>query len=124
MAASKVANRAARGCHWGDGGAGVFNVYLGGKNKNLVGGEAMSDKAGAYWKANLRLIISLLIIWFVVPFLGGIIFVDTLNEFRLGGYKLGFWVAQQGAIYLFVVLVFVYAWRANQLDARFRSEGS
>lgn len=80
----------------------------------------MSTPSQAYWRANLRLIGILLIVWFVVPFLGGIVFVDVLNEFYLGGYKLGFWVAQQGAIYLFVVLIFVYAWRMNKLDEQFR----
>ena len=73
----------------------------------------------AYWLANLKLILCMLCVWFSVPFLGGIIFVDQLNEFRLGGYKLGFWIAQQGAIYVFVLLVFVYAWRANVLDKKY-----
>ena len=79
----------------------------------------MSDKSRAYWRANLRLILILLVIWFVVPFLGGIVFVEALNEFRLGGYKLGFWIAQQGSIYLFVVLIFVYARQMNKLDDKF-----
>lgn len=83
----------------------------------------MQHHQRAYWRANVRLILSLLAVWFIVPFFGGIIFVDALNEYRLGGYKLGFWVAQQGAVYLFVVLVFVYAWRANKLDERFGSGG-
>ncbi len=77
----------------------------------------MQDKQQrTYWQANLRLIATLLIIWFVVPILGGIVFVDFFNQFRLGGYKLGFWIAQQGAIYLFVVLIFVYAFKMNKLD--------
>jgi len=80
----------------------------------------MSNRLNAYWAANLRLIVSLLIVWFSVSFLAGIVFVDYLNEFRLGGYKLGFWVAQQGAIYSFLVLVFVYAWRADALDKKYR----
>ena len=79
----------------------------------------MNEIKKQYWAANLKLIVSLLIIWFSVSFLAGIVFVDTLNEYRLGGYKLGFWVAQQGAIYLFVVLVFFYAWRANALDEKY-----
>jgi len=58
----------------------------------------------------------MLVIWFVVPFLGGIVFVDFFNQFHLGGYKLGFWIAQQGSIYLFVVLIFVYAFKMNKLD--------
>jgi putative solute:sodium symporter small subunit len=83
----------------------------------------MSNKSRAYWRANLRLILILLVIWFVVPFLGGIVFVDALNEFRLGGYKLGFWIAQQGSIYMFVVLIFVYAQQMNKLDDKFNQGG-
>lgn len=79
----------------------------------------MNDNAAAYWSANLRLIAKLLAVWFVVPFLGGIVFVDALNEYHLGGYKLGFWIAQQGAIYLFVVLIFVYAHQMNKMDDKF-----
>ena len=79
----------------------------------------MSSNSSAYWRANLKLIAKLLCVWFVVPFLGGIVFVDVLNQFNLGGYKLGFWVAQQGAIYLFVVLIFVYAHQMNKLDQRY-----
>ena len=73
----------------------------------------------AYWQANLRLMLVLLVIWFSVSFLAGIIFVDFLNQFRLYGYKLGFWFSQQGAIYFFVLLIFVYAWRMNALDKKF-----
>lgn len=69
-----------------------------------------------YWRANVSLVLKLLAIWFVVPFLGGIVFVDALNSISLGGYKLGFWIAQQGSIYMFVVLIFVYAHKMNKLD--------
>ena len=80
----------------------------------------MSEKNNhAYWQANLRLMLVLLVIWFSVSFLAGIIFVDFLNQFRLYGYKLGFWFSQQGAIYFFVLLIFVYAWRMNALDEKF-----
>jgi putative solute:sodium symporter small subunit len=80
----------------------------------------MSEKNNhAYWQANLRLMLVLLVIWFSVSFLAGIIFVDFLNQFRLYGYKLGFWFSQQGAIYFFVLLIFVYAWRMNVLDKKF-----
>ena len=80
----------------------------------------MSEKNNhAYWRANLRLMLVLLVIWFSVSFLAGIIFVDFLNQFRLYGYKLGFWFSQQGAIYFFVLLIFVYAWRMNALDKKF-----
>jgi putative solute:sodium symporter small subunit len=80
----------------------------------------MSEKNNhAHWQANLRLMLVLLVIWFSVSFLAGIIFVDFLNQFRLYGYKLGFWFSQQGAIYFFVLLIFVYAWRMNALDKKF-----
>ena len=73
----------------------------------------------SYWQANLRLMAICLTIWFIVSFLFGILLVDQLNEFRLGGYKLGFWFAQQGSIYTFVVLIFFYSWRMNKLDRKF-----
>ncbi|MEJ2520370.1 MAG: DUF4212 domain-containing protein [Chromatiales bacterium] len=78
----------------------------------------MSD-ASAYWKANIRLVAICLVIWFIVSFLFGIILVDALNAIQIGGYKLGFWFAQQGSIYTFVVLIFFYAWRMGQLDRQF-----
>jgi len=75
----------------------------------------MSQKAD-YWKANLRLIGLCLAIWFVVSFVFGIILVEPLNNISLGGYKLGFWFAQQGSIYVFVALIFFYANRMSKLD--------
>jgi putative solute:sodium symporter small subunit len=69
-----------------------------------------------YWQANLRLIALCLAIWFVVSFGFGIILVEPLNSISLGGYKLGFWFAQQGSIYVFVVLIFYYAKRMAKLD--------
>ena len=78
----------------------------------------MSD-ASAYWKANIRLVMICLVIWFIVSFLFGIILVDALNAIQIGGYKLGFWFAQQGSIYTFVVLIFFYAWRMGKLDRQF-----
>ena len=77
------------------------------------------QKRNAYWKANLRLVGFCLSIWFVVSFLFGIILVEQLNTISLGGYKLGFWFAQQGSIYVFVVLIFFYAYRMNKLDKQF-----
>lgn len=74
-----------------------------------------SGKA-AYWKANLRLLTICLVIWFVVSYVCGIMLVDVLNQIKIGGYPLGFWFAQQGSIYTFVVLIFVYASRMNKLD--------
>ena len=81
----------------------------------------MSEQSSgqAYWKANLRLIGLCLAIWFVVSYLFGIILVDVLNQISIGGYELGYWFAQQGSIYVFVVLIFFYAWRMNKLDRKF-----
>jgi putative solute:sodium symporter small subunit len=73
----------------------------------------------AYWKANLKLVTLCLSIWFVVSYLFGIILVDQLNVIKIGGYQLGFWFAQQGSIYIFVILIFFYASRMNKLDRRF-----
>ncbi len=77
------------------------------------------DKAQQYWKANLSLVILFLVIWFIVSFGFGILFADALNGVQLGGYKLGFWFAQQGSIYVFVALIFFYASRMNKLDKKF-----
>ncbi|SNS10595.1 putative solute:sodium symporter small subunit [Belliella buryatensis] len=73
----------------------------------------------AYWKKNLKILSVLLVIWFVVSFGFGILLVEPLNAIRLGGFKLGFWFAQQGSIYTFVVLIFVYVVRMNMLDKEF-----
>ncbi len=80
------------------------------------------DRNRAYWRANLMLMLMLLAVWFSVSFLAGIVFVDWLDQFRLFGYKLGFWFSQQGAIYFFVALIFIYAWRMNAIDRRFGVE--
>lgn len=74
------------------------------------------SKNNAYWSANVSLMIKLLIVWFVVSFGCGILLVDVLNNIQIGGYKLGFWFAQQGAIYTFVVLIFIYAKKMAALD--------
>ncbi|MBU0481748.1 MAG: DUF4212 domain-containing protein [Proteobacteria bacterium] len=75
--------------------------------------------AAEYWKRNLRLVIISLVIWFAVSFGAGIFMVDALNGIKLGGYKLGFWFAQQGSIYIFVALIFIYAKNMNKLDKEF-----
>jgi putative solute:sodium symporter small subunit len=75
--------------------------------------------AKAYWKKNLKTLLILLAVWFTVSFGFGILLVEPLNEFRMGGFKLGFWFAQQGSIYCFVVLIFIYVYRMNQLDKEF-----
>jgi putative solute:sodium symporter small subunit len=82
----------------------------------------MDDKetaAIAYWKESIRLILTLLVVWFLVSYGAGILFVDFLDKFHIGGFPLGFWFAQQGSIYTFVVLIFVYVWRMNKLDNKY-----
>lgn len=73
----------------------------------------------AYWQANLKLMIILLSIWFVISYLCGIVFVEELNSIRLGGYKLGFWFAQQGSMYGFVAIIFIYAKKMAAIDRKF-----
>jgi putative solute:sodium symporter small subunit len=77
------------------------------------------DDKTAYWKENLSILAKLLVIWFVVSFGCGILLVDTLNEIQFFGFKLGFWFAQQGSIYVFVVLIFVYMAKMNALDKKY-----
>jgi putative solute:sodium symporter small subunit len=76
-------------------------------------------KATAYWKENVRYLIILLSIWFLVSFGAGILFKDTLNSIKLGGFQLGFWFAQQGSIYVFVILIFIYVRLMNKLDKKY-----
>ena len=78
------------------------------------------EEAKTYWKLNIRYLTILLSIWFLVSYVFGILLVDELNSIQLGGFKLGFWFAQQGAIYVFVVLIFIYVWLMNRLDKRFK----
>ena len=77
------------------------------------------DKSEKYWKINIKYVKILLIIWFTFSFLFGIILKDFLNEFSIAGFKLGFWFAQQGSIYVFVILIFVYVKLMNNLDKKF-----
>jgi len=83
------------------------------------GDSASIENRHAYWRANLRVMAILLSIWFVASYGLGILFVEPLNEFHVGGFPLGFWFAHQGSIYVFVVLVFVYARWMDRIDARF-----
>ena len=78
-----------------------------------------ADKRNKYWKENLKYLTILLFIWFVVSYGFGILLVNELNAFRLGGFKLGFWFAQQGSIYVFVLLIFVYVKLMNKLDKKY-----
>ncbi|MBG7629182.1 MAG: DUF4212 domain-containing protein [Bacteroidetes bacterium] len=73
----------------------------------------------AYWKENLGYLAILLSIWFLVSYVFGILLVDQLNTIKMGGFKLGFWFAQQGSMYVFVVLIFVYVWLMNKLDKKY-----
>ena len=75
-----------------------------------------------YWKINLKYLIILLSIWFLVSFGFGILLVDILNQIKIKGFKLGFWFAQQGAIYVFVILIFVYVFLMNRLDKKFKEK--
>jgi putative solute:sodium symporter small subunit len=75
--------------------------------------------AQKYWKENLKYLIILLSIWFTVSFGFGILLIDELNQFKIGGFKLGFWFAQQGSIYVFIILIFVYIFLMNRLDKKF-----
>jgi len=75
-----------------------------------------NNSGQAYWKANLRLLTMCLVIWAIVSYGFGILLVEPLNAIHLGGYPLGFWFAQQGSIYVFLVLIFFYAIRMNALD--------
>lgn len=80
------------------------------------------EKADAYWQANIKLVLKLLAIWFIVGFGCSILFVDLLNTIQIGGYKLGFWFAQQGSMYVFVILIFYYARRIGQLDREYGAD--
>ena len=73
----------------------------------------------AYWKANIKLMLILLSIWFLVSFIFGILLVDTLNQIQFFGFKLGFWWAQQGAIYVFIILIFTYTIMMQRIDRRY-----
>ncbi len=75
--------------------------------------------AGAYWKATLGLLTKILIVWFLVSFGAGILFVDLFNKIHLGGYPLGFWFAHQGSMYIFIVLIFYYAKKMGDIDRQF-----
>ncbi len=78
-----------------------------------------SNQRKEYWKQNLQYLLILLVIWFVVSYGFGILLAPALDSIRLGGFKLGFWFAQQGSIYVFVVLIFVYVNLMNKLDKKF-----
>ncbi len=88
--------------------------------------ESRSSDASrrAYWRRNLTIVSILLVIWFVVSLGCGVLFADALDQIRIGGFKLGFWFAQQGSIYVFVILIFVYVVLMNRLDRRHHLENN
>lgn len=79
----------------------------------------LQEQHKRYWIRHLRIIGSLLVVWFVVSFGFGIIFADALDSIRVGGFGLGFWFAQQGSMFIFVILIFVYVFLSNRLDREF-----
>jgi putative solute:sodium symporter small subunit len=84
--------------------------------------QMTEQQAKEYWRRNVSLMVKLLVVWFIVSFGCGIMLFDVLNGIQIGGYKLGFWFAQQGSIYVFVVLIFYYARKMGQLDREFNVE--
>ena len=78
-----------------------------------------NSKAKVYWKKNISIVLSLLAVWFFVSFGMGILLVDVLDSFRFFGFKFGFWMAQQGSIFCFVILIFVYVYKMNKLDHQY-----
>ncbi len=79
----------------------------------------MEDKGKAYWHATLRLITGVLVVWFIVSYGFGILLAPALNSIKIGGYPMGFWWAQQGSMYVFVALIFIYAKLMGNLDKKF-----
>ena len=79
----------------------------------------MNKSPQAYWSATLRLISIVLVVWFIVSYLAGIILAPALNSIQLGGYPLGFWFAHQGSMYVFVALIFYYAYAMDKIDREF-----
>ena len=84
----------------------------------------MSDSAQTYWKSNIKIVLVLLSIWFFISFGCGILFVDFLDQFRFGGFKLGFWIAQQGSIFVFVVLIYAYIYLMDKLDNEYNLQST
>lgn len=84
--------------------------------------DPRTEEPNGYWKANNRLILKLLAVWAFVSYGCGILFIEQLNTIQFFGLPLGFWIAQQGSIYVFVVLIFVYAWRMDKLDRDYHED--
>jgi len=84
----------------------------------------MKNKNQSYWKSNLKVVFSLLSLWFIASYGFGIIFSDFLDQIKIGGFKLGFWFAQQGSIFVFVIIIFIYVFLLNRLDKKHFSKSS
>ncbi|MDC3144964.1 DUF4212 domain-containing protein [SAR86 cluster bacterium] len=84
----------------------------------------MNKKNNSYWKSNLKILAFLMAIWFLASFGFGIIWSDALDEIQIGGFKLGFWFAQQGSIFVFVIIIFAYVYLLNRLDKKHFSNNS
>ena len=82
--------------------------------------DSHSPNAKIYWKENIRLVLTLLAIWFLVSFVMAILFVDIFDNIRFFGFKLGFWMAQQGSIYCFVIIIFIYVYKMNKIDHKYQ----
>ena len=84
----------------------------------------MNKKNNSYWKSNLKILAFLMTIWILASFGFGIIWSDALDEIQIGGFKLGFWCAQQGSIFVFVIIIFAYVYLLNRLDKKHFSNNS
>ena len=84
----------------------------------------MNKKNNSYWKSNLKILSFLMTIWFLASFGFGIIWSDALDEIQIGGFKLGFWFAHQGSIFVFVIIIFAYVYLLNRLDKKHFSNNS
>ena len=78
-----------------------------------------TNKAQAYWRENISTILTLLAVWFIVSLGCGVLFIEQLNAIEISGVKLGFWFAQQGSIYAFVILIFIYAFKMQKIDEKY-----
>jgi len=81
-----------------------------------------SPPTNPYWAKNIKILSVLLSIWFIVSFGFGILFIDQLDKIKIAGFKLGFWFAQQGTIYAFVLIIFIYAWLMKKLDKTYNMD--
>lgn len=105
----------------------LANVLCAGKHievqpdhrRKQVSNQDPDPNLTAYWRENIRYVLILLVIWFVVSYGCALLFVDQLNQFRLLGFPLGFWFGQQGGMFFFVILIFVYVWLMNRLDKKY-----